>query len=333
MRILHTSDWHLGKRLYKLDRAPEHKLFLDELISIILNEKINVLLICGDIFDSPTPPHSSLQMFYDFLHEISTKTDVDTYIIGGNHDSGLLLEAPARLLAPHRIRVWGKLSENPKDHWIKIKKNEDEFDLCAIPFFRSYELLHTGIEDALMALDQYLNKEKSIPQLLMLHHLAGMYEASGSEQVISLSGVDSIPTERLKSFDYVAMGHIHKPQRIGEMIYYSGSPLAMRFSETKPKSVNIIELHQNKMEVKIHPLKVYRQLITIRATDQNWKESIEKLEIHSILDAVVEVQLQMTSPQSGLVDEIKENLLEKNLELLSFLPEYNRDMIERPRQH
>src|SRR6476469_5212551 len=132
MRILHTSDWHLGKRLFKLDRSQEHEQFLNWLIGTLIEEKIDLLLIAGDIFDTPTPPHQSLEVFYNFLHRVSVETKTETMIIAGNHDSGLLLEAPSKLLSPHRVKVWGKLSEKPEDHWMTV----GNIELCAIPFFR-----------------------------------------------------------------------------------------------------------------------------------------------------------------------------------------------------
>ncbi len=318
MRLLHTSDWHLGKRLFKLDRAKEHELFLNWLIDTLKTEKIDLLLIAGDIFDSPTPPHQSLETFYNFLHRISVETQTHTMIIAGNHDSGLLLEAPSKLLSPHRVKVWGKLSQNVEDHWISI----GDIDLCAIPFFRSYELLPQGEGDAIEALKKYLEKKKERPQLLMLHHLAGMFEAAGSEQVISLSGVDSIPSDLLKTFSYVALGHIHKPQRIGHEMYYSGSPIPLRFSETAPKSVVIIDVEKNELTSKIHPIPVFRNLITVKTDGKRYLTDLNKLESSSELTSMVEVQMHLTEPRSGLIDEIKSILDEKKMELLSFLPFY-----------
>lgn len=320
MRILHTSDWHLGKRLYKLDRSSEHEAFLSWLISTLIEQKIDALFIAGDVFDTPTPPHQSLQCFYDFLHRVSTETKVETFIIAGNHDSGLLLEAPSRLLSPHRVKVWGKLSENIEDHWITLSKNGETLDLCAIPFFRSYELLPHGEGDALVALKKYLTKKSTSPQLLMMHHLAGMFEAAGSEQVISLSGVDSIPHEIISHFEYVALGHIHKPQKIGPKSHYSGSPIPLRFSETKEKSVVILETGPNGFHIKIHPIPLFRKLITIKATESNWKQKIQDLEGTSLLPPMVEMQLELTAPVPGLLDDIKATLLAKNYELLSFIP-------------
>jgi DNA repair protein SbcD/Mre11 len=319
MRILHTSDWHLGKKLFKLDRTPEHELFLDWLMETLKSEKIDLLIIAGDVFDSPTPPHQSLELFYQFLHRVSSQTQTETLIIAGNHDSGLLIEAPAKLLAPHRVRVWGKLND-PTHHWRRITVGSESLDVCAIPFFRSYELLPQGEGDALEALKKYLLKDRTHPQLLILHHLAGMFEAAGSEQVISLSGVDSIPTEILKAFDYVALGHIHKPQRIGDQMYYSGSPIPLRFSETKEKSVVLIDVREGKLTSTLKLIPVFRKLHIVKADEESWREKLTNLETSEGLTPMVEVQLKLASPQLGLIDEIKSILEKKKMELLSYLP-------------
>jgi DNA repair protein SbcD/Mre11 len=330
MRILHTSDWHLGKRLFKLDRSEEHAQFLDWLISTILVKEIDLLLIAGDIFDTPTPPHHSLEMFYNFLHRLSVETTTQTLIIAGNHDSGLLLEAPARLLTPHRVKIWGKLSSEVNDHWLEFEKAGEKLAICGIPFFRSYELLPHGDGDALVALKTYLSKPKRSAQLLMLHHLAGIFEAAGSEQVINLSGVESIPIEMLESFDYVALGHIHKPQKIGKNSFYSGSPLPMRFSETHPKSVRLLNLKQGQLTSETHAIPVIRPLHLIRANEENWRKKISELEASGELTPMVEVQMTLQSPQVGLIDEIKKELVQKGMELLSYLPSYS--SIDRPQE-
>lgn len=323
MRILHTSDWHLGKRLFKLDRSPEHALFLDWLIQTIIQKDIDLLLIAGDIFDTPTPPHQSLEMFYNFLHRLSVETKTQTLIIAGNHDSGLLLEAPSKILAPHRVKVWGKLSDKVEDHWVTLEIKGEKLEICALPFFRSYELLPTGEGDALTALKKYLTRVKTAPQLLMLHHLAGIYEAAGSEQVITLSGVDSIPSEILESFDYVALGHIHKPQKIGKTAYYSGSPIPMRFSETNPKSVMELELKDGKFKIDKLEIPLSRSLHIVRASESNWEEMLKKLEKKTELTPMVEVQLNLAQPVVGLIDQMKEAIAKMDMELLSYLPNYS----------
>ncbi len=318
MKILHTSDWHLGKRLFKLDRTPEHELFLEWLLDTLITEKIDLLLIAGDIFDTPMPPHQALEMFYNFLHRVSTETQTETLMIAGNHDSGILLEAPAKILAPHRVKVWGKLSPNPEDHWLRIQN----IDLCALPYFRSYELLPQGEGDAIEVLKKYLVRERSLPQVLMLHHLAGVFEAAGSEQVITLSGVDSIPSEILNSFDYVALGHIHKPQKVGPASFYSGSPIPLRFSETKSKSVVIIEENEGALTHHILPIPNFRNLVIVKTDESSYLEDLEKLSKTTELTPMVEIQIELSAPKVGLIDEIKEKLSQKGMELLSFIPYY-----------
>lgn len=323
MRILHTSDWHLGKRLFKLDRRQEHELFLDWLIQTIQTEKIDVLIMSGDIFDTPTPPHHCLELFYDFLHKLWANTKVQSYFIAGNHDSGQLIDAPRALLKNHRTKVWGKLSINPEDHWHTIQVEQESLELCAIPFFRSHELLNNQ-SDVLPALKYYLDFKTAGNKLLMLHHLAGFFEAGGSEQVINLTGIESIPTECFDNFNYVALGHIHKPQRIKDHIYYSGSPLAMRFSEKDQKSVIIIDTRED-FNITKKEIPQFRKVKSIKANEENLIEKLNQLEENQGLLGVVEVEITLSSPRMGLVDKIKDILQKKNYELLSFQPVFIND--------
>lgn len=272
----------------------------------------------GDVFDTPTPPHQSLELFYNFLHLLSKETKVQSYFIAGNHDSGQLIDAPSALLKKHRVKVWGKLSKSIADHWETITINDESIDLCAIPFFRSFELMNQN-EDILEALSNYLNQETSNPRVLMLHHLAGMYEAGGSEQVISLTGIESIPTECFNTFKYVALGHIHKPQKIKDHIYYCGSPFPMRFSEKDNKSVIIIDTKKD-FEITKLEIPTFRRIIQIKADEESLESKLEKLETNDGLKGAVEVEITLSSPRTGLIDQIKDQLEKKNYELLSFRP-------------
>ena len=322
MKLLHTSDWHLGKRLFKLERTQEHELYLDWLFKIIKENEIDYLLICGDVFDTPTPPHFAQEMYYNFLYQLSINTKCEVLIIAGNHDSGQLLEAPKKILKDLRITIWGKLSENPDNHWMTLTKGNVSLDVCAIPFFRSYEILNEEDQNSLDGLSRYFNYQGTNPKLLMLHHLAGTIQGTGSEQVISLSGIDCIPTEFLKKFDYVAMGHIHKAMRLSTNIFYCGSPLPMRFSEKQSKEIRLIEVTHEGVKSSPINIPVFRQLHLLEVNEVNWSKEINKLAIDPGLKAVAEVKMSLTKPVSGLIDEIKDELDKKNIELLSFQPLY-----------
>jgi exonuclease SbcD len=156
----------------------------------------------------------------------------------------------------------------------------------------------------------------------MLHHLAGKFELTGSEQIINLSGVESIPVHLLQRFDYVALGHIHKPQKIGPQSFYSGSPLPMRFSETLKKSVMIIDEIDVKLEFKSLAIPVFRDLIQIKTDLNSYREDIGKISVSSDLKAMAEVQIELPAPEAGLIDKIKELLESKGAELLSYIPLY-----------
>jgi len=162
----------------------------------------------------------------------------------------------------------------------------------------------------------------------MLHHLAGEFQSAGSEQVVSLSGLDSIPHKLFEGFDYVALGHIHKPQKAGPRAYYSGSPIPMRFSETNAKFVMELEVKEKKVAIEKLPIPVARKLISFTVDESNWKNKIEEADFDSPLTTMVDIEIHLDSPKIGLVDEIKLALEKKGAELLSYQPKYGENKTE-----
>ena len=329
MRILHTSDWHLGKKLFKLDRHEEHSLYLDWLIDVVHTDKIDILLISGDIFDSPSPPHQSLKLFYDFLHRLTRNSQVHVFLIAGNHDSGLLIDSAAHLLHDHRIFVSGRVSQLDQ-HWHLFKHPSGDLGICLLPFFRSYEIQQES-QDLLKGLEKILTCPFEVKhRVLLAHHLVGPFEMTGTEQVIALSGLDSLPITLFDSFSYVALGHIHKHQKIAPHIYYSGSPLAMRFSESSRKILKEIEINEQGLKITEREIPAFRELVQIKTTMTDLKSEIEKIPLSSShLTSVAEVIVKLPSPQPGLIDEAKELLKKKNIELIAFIPEFEQEIVER----
>lgn len=342
-RILHTSDWHLGKKLFREDRTEEHTLFLEWIKEVIVQEKINLLLIAGDIFDVPTPPHSSLQQFNKFLHDV-VALDCEIFIIGGNHDSALLLEAAGPFYLDKKIIVDGKIKENFSSHQHYYEINGEKFLLQSLPYFRNFEIFEwikknlenkTAIEQRSEAITEILeiffnsNKDFKGPKILASHHLFGSFMASGSEQSLNLSGLETIPLSLLENkFDYVALGHIHKPQILKKenpIIAYSGSPIPMRFSEKEKKKINIITIENSKLHYTEKDIPIFRQLIQLKTKLLTWREDIESLKTEGELLAFIEVVIELDIPVMGLVDEIKKCCEEKGLKLLSFYPVYGQE--------
>ena len=132
-KLIHTSDWHLGKKLFGKSRLPEQKQFLEWLIKTALEQEVHYFVIAGDIFDTPKPSDEALKLYFSFLNDCSLNK-IEVFIISGNHDSGHFLEAPKEFLNFQNIFVNGKLSNSPKDHYFE----RESFCLVNLPFFRPY---------------------------------------------------------------------------------------------------------------------------------------------------------------------------------------------------
>lgn len=343
VKILHTSDWHLGKRLYKKSRMQEQVLFLDWLETTIVEKNIDILIISGDIFDSPNPPNDALKAYFNFLRSITNKKDIEIYIISGNHDSGNFIEAPKAFLGDKKINVFGTLENNIEDYFIAYNKNEVKIHLCILPYFKSqdiykkmkqldvsinnpkeaYENITLQIEKIFTLFNTWSQKDSGHCRILVAHHLFGNFQAAGSEQALFLSGIDSIPSSILENkFDYIALGHIHKPQivkKTNPLIYYSGSPIPMRFSETEVKSVAIVEIDKNSFNHDTVQIPRFRDLFRVSGDFETVERKINALCLNNTnINAFAEVTIEIDRPIIGLGEKVRKMLFEKNIELLSF---------------
>ncbi len=287
MKILHTSDWHLGRSLYGRKRYDEFSAFLEWLADLIESEGIDILLVAGDIFDTSTPSNRSQALYYRFLCKVSGSCCRHIVVTAGNHDSPTFLNAPKELLRALNVHVVGSITGNPEDEIIVIDDPEGENTpsaiICAVPYLRDRDIrfvragetiedkhlkLIAGIKnhyDAVCGNAQLkqaaLSKTESkirnprppIPIIAMGHlFTAGGKTVDGDGvrelYVGSLAhvGEDIFPA----CIDYLALGHLHVPQKVGksEHIRYSGSPIPMGFGEAgQEKSVVIIEFENLKL--------------------------------------------------------------------------------------
>ncbi|MBP9674890.1 MAG: exonuclease subunit SbcD [Bacteriovoracaceae bacterium] len=351
IRILHTSDWHLGKKLSKVDRIFEQKLFLKWLLQTILEQQIDYLIIAGDIFDSPGPPDSAVKVYFDFLEDLHKHTSCHAIIIAGNHDSGRFLDAPQEILRSKRIHLWGQLKNSPSQHSMELCSSEnpqEKVHLVALPYFRFYELFHLLGSDllpleqseglVLNLLEKFFEQTKStssenyLGRILVTHHLFGNFELAGSEQALSLSSSDvtSIPPQLLKPFfDYVALGHIHKKQVVSKeepVMIYCGSPIPMRFSETQEKVVSLLTFakdQQEKYSQSFLPIPCFRKLFSIHCHLDTWEYEIDKILRQSDLTpyglpALLDISITIPAPTFGLSDKVRKKIEGSSLELVFF---------------
>ena len=255
IRILHTADWHLGQTFFGYDRVEEHTHFLQWLVRELKENKIDVLLIAGDIFDVSNPSAASQHMFYRFIRQVTEENPkLQLVVVAGNHDSAARLEAPLPLLQEMRTEIRGIVrkheGEIDYDHLIvELKNSEGEVEaLClAVPFLRQgdYPVVATdgnpyaeGVKELYVRLqERALQRRKDGQALVAVGHLQAtgseIAERDFSERTI-IGGLECVsPDTFTEQIAYTALGHIHKSQRVSgrENVRYAGSPLPMSFAE------------------------------------------------------------------------------------------------------
>ena len=288
MKILHTADWHIGKVLHKHILRDELLLFFDWLLDLLEKEQIDLLLVSGDIFDLSNPAVKDRQIYYQFLAKL-IQLNIQIIITGGNHDAVGLLNAPQSILQELKITVIGGAKEEIEEELIVIKNKEGDIELivAAVPFLRDKDLRSIDIDD------QYKNRTEAIragirahyatlaeicelkypgvPTIAMGHLYAKGAETSESERDIHIGNAASVDSSIFsETYNYVALGHIHRPQIINKnnFIRYSGSPIALSFSEKKDnKSLILLTLNNNEIAApKVIPIPKFRSLTKFTGT-------------------------------------------------------------------
>lgn len=343
IKILHSSDWHLGKKLFKQSRIEEQALFLRWLENYLVESKIDILLIAGDIFDTPTPPNDALKLYFNFLNNLTKLDFLDTIIISGNHDSSSFIEAPSALLNQHHIHIRTRLSKDINDNHIHLRKKGKDVIIKTLPYFRSYDIYNLveekkeselSQEETILFIKSYLNNwpkdiTKDAIKITMAHHAFGDFAATGSEHVLHLAGLESLSTKWFdRENDYIALGHIHKTQKMDKEkeIYYSGSPIPLRFSEKQKKF--LLEYNSDSKETNKIEIPDFRKVIQINSKKEELISDLKlsfKENTHTSLPSYYELKVIMEEPDNHFIDSVYKLFKDNNHELLSLIPLYNSD--------
>ena len=279
MKILHTSDWHLGNIFKGRNRITEHKQFFEWLLNIIEEEKIDILIVAGDIFDTSNPPNYALKMYHNFLANISKTNLKYTFIIAGNHDSVSTLEVSKEILKSFNINIVAKEGE------IEVV---DNIAFCAVPYLRENVLKAKSLEisefenEIQESITKYYEnmyqqaKKLNPKRIVAIGHLSVSGAiTTDSEREIYVGKLKSLSKDIFKKFDYVALGHIHKPQIISDNIRYSGSIIPFSFSETDTKKVFIIDSETMEIAEKVIPR--FKNLVRLRGSLEELLDALEKI--------------------------------------------------------
>ena len=252
MRILHTSDLHLGRQFNGIPLDADHGAVLDQIVSAIASNDIDVLVIAGDIFDRAAPPASAVRQFNGFLSRVASETDAAVVMIAGNHDSGDRIASMSIMTNTRRALIRGAISADERP--LVLSDAFGPVAFTGLPFAYEYAARECFTDEALQTPEDVLAAQvscarRNIPEgarwVVVAH--AFVAGASGSDSERPLTRVGGIETVGSAVFDgahYVALGHLHRPQSVGAShIRYSGSPLAFGFDESDcVKSMSLVEI-------------------------------------------------------------------------------------------
>lgn len=325
MKILHTADWHIGKKLHQFDLSEDVDLFVDWLADLIKLKEIDLLLISGDIFDLANPSSEARKQYYRTLLKLKN-TNCKIILTGGNHDSPNMLNAPKEILHMLDIHIIGGMTEEIKDLVICLPNPENpELVVAAIPFLRDADLrkanegetyedrlkiVQKGIENTYLMAGKFCNDCYSgIPIIAMGHLYTAGASSSDSERDIQMGNQAMFQASRFgNDFAYIALGHIHKPQRINNPIpaFYSGAPYPLSFSERNDQKRVLFIDTENGFEPESIEIPSNRKLIRIQGTLEEIKSKLQHINTPSVLTSLIEIQMVEKQYSIETVQELEE---------------------------
>lgn len=356
MRILHTSDWHLGQHFMGKTREKEHRAFLAWLKTTVEEQKADALVVAGDVFDTGTPPSYARSLYNEFIVSLQETVCSRVIILGGNHDSAATLNEGKSLLACLKTRVLAGLSDDPEDHVLVVRDRDSRPGLlvCALPYLRPSDLMQsTGgqsgqekkqmlglaieavyqqIFNAALALQKALGAETGTDLPVMATgHLTVLGTAS-SESVrdIYIGNLSGFPAAGFPPADYIALGHLHRAQAIDggacPHIHYAGSPIPLSFDEaSQTKQVNLVTFAPGRAaEVTPIPIPKFRSLISLKGSLKTIGQDLAALKAKEDAPdagttAWLEVEVAEDDFLSDLTDRVQDLVREKGPEHLELL--------------
>ena len=353
IRILHTTDWHLGQTFFGYDRTEEHGVFLNWLAEEIRQKEIDALIIAGDVFDVSNPSAASQSMYYQFIYRVTAENPyLQIVIVAGNHDSAARLEAPLPLLQAMRTEVRGVVrklegGEIDYDHLtveLKNRKGEVELLCMAVPFLRQgdYPAVQTegnpyaeGVRELYAQLLQRLWKRRTENQaILAIGHLQAtgseIAEKDYSERTV-IGGLECVSPEAFsEQIAYTALGHIHKAQRVSgrENVRYAGSPIPMSFAEKHYHHGVVMVTFDGGCAVDIERLECPKLIPLLSVPNgepvspEAILEALKELPETEAVAPYLEVKVLLEEPEPMLRQEIEDALADKNYRLARIVSTY-----------
>jgi exonuclease SbcD len=338
MRIIHTSDWHLGQYFYGKSRANEHQQFLTWLLAQVTSHDIDAIIVAGDIFDTATPPSYARQMYFNFISEIQS-LNCQLVILAGNHDSVSMLAESKELLSALSTRVIANVSEldnidnlAEQVFILKNKKKEPKAVICAVPFIRPRDVIKSqqgqSAHDKSLSLQQaivnhyqalfkhaqHLVKESKLKlPIIATGHLTALgVTTSDSVRDIYIGTLEAFPSNAFPDADYIALGHIHRAQKVGktEHIRYCGSPIALSFDEAKQsKRVLLVDFNDNQLSsVTDLIVPCFQPLAMVKTSLHELSQAVETLLVDLNLESSEKLWLDIELVDSDRLSDLQSRI-------------------------
>lgn len=343
MRLIHTSDWHLGHRFHGRQRYEEHKRFLDWLADLIAREQFDALLVAGDVFDTTTPGSRAQSLYYRFLHSLANSCCRHVVIIGGNHDSPALLEAPRELLQQLCIHVVGAVDSTSDKEIILLRDadNQPELLVCAVPFLRDRDIRlaaagetldekerqqQEGIREHYAQICREAERQRqelhpALPLVVMGHlFVAGGKTMEGDGvRDLAIGGLSRIDGGTFpRNIDYLALGHLHLGQLVAgcETRRYCGAPLPMSFKEAGHcKQILAVSCTGRSVTVEPIPVPVFQPLASLRGDQAVLLQGIKQLQAAGST-AWIELQYEGEEILPNLRQQLQDAVEDSSLTIL-----------------
>ncbi len=330
MNILHTSDWHLGKRLMERERLEEQAQALDELVEICEKEQVELVLVAGDIFDTYTPSAEAEELFFSAVKKLAGETRA-VVLVSGNHDDGVRLAAGAPLAQEKAIYLFGnkpsKISLSlarpvraveAGDYYVTIENEAGErVYINALPYPNEARFKETRSEESFPdKISRWIARgeegyDGKIPHILLTHLFVAGGKTSESERDIDLGGARAVPLSCLPQEGYIALGHLHKPQKVGDFARYSGSLLQYSFDEANTQKQVILLSTQGKEVnvVKEIPLVAGKKLVRLEC--RSAEEALQLLPVYEncFIELTLHLREPLTTRQTQALRDCNEGLI------------------------
>jgi len=302
MRILHTADWHLGRPFHHASLESDQRHVLQQLVNYANQHAVDAVIVAGDIYDRAVPPRWAVELLDEVLHQLCIEHDIPVVMIPGNHDGAERLGFGARHLQQANLHIVSSITDSTRSVTLQGRESDSAVvaNIYCIPYCEPVqvsELAQKKLSDHNQAHSWLANEikqtmDESACNILVSHCFVAGSEESESERRLSVGGADSVDVEPLLDFTYVALGHLHSPQRrTADSVRYSGSLLKYSFSEVNQhKGITLVEIDaSNNVQTSLLPLIPQRE---VRVLEGTLDELLNKPEGHENADDYLLVRLQ-----------------------------------------